>query len=72
MKSRDLSQLNVLSRQVYGLEKSDKILNVYKYITKKYKYPHLLIDVSGNVDEKLELRSHIVPSENNYFQTVYI
>ena len=73
LRSRDLSQLTVLSRKLYGKENSNKILDVYKFIVKKYnKYPHLLIDVSGNTNEKLEFRSHIIPSPESVFQTVYI
>ena len=73
LRSRDLSQLTVLSRQLYGKENSNKILDVYKCIVKKYsKYPHLLVDVSGNTNENLEFRSHIIPSPESAFQTVYI
>lgn len=72
LKSRDKSQLTVLSRQIYGKENSNKILDVYNFIVKKYRYPHLLIDVSGNTDENLEFRSHIIPSPESAFQTVYI
>ena len=72
LKSRDVSQLTVLSRQIYGKNNSNKILDVYNYIVKKYKYPHLLIDVSGNTNENLEFRSHIIPSPESAFQTVYL
>ena len=72
LRIRDLSQIAHLSRQIYGKGLSSKIPDVYKFIAKKYKYPHLLIDVSGQVDEKLELRSHITRSNENRFQTVYI
>ena len=36
------------------------------------KYPHLLVDVSGNTNENLEFRSHIIPSPESTYQTVYI
>lgn len=73
LRSRDLSQLTVLSRQLYGKENSNKILDVYQFIVKKYKkYPHLLVDVSGNTNENLEFRSHIIPSPESTYQTVYI
>ena len=71
LRIRDLSQLSHLSRQIYGKGLSSKIPDIYKFITKKYRYPHLLIDVSGTVNEKLELRSNIVKSIENKFQTVY-
>ena len=48
LRTRDLSQLKVLSRQIYGSENVNKILNVYQFLIKEYRYPHLLIDISGN------------------------
>ena len=72
LRSRDLSQFSILSRQIYGKDFSSKIPDVYKYITKRYKYPHLLIDLTNTMNEKLELRSHIIESEESKFQTVYI
>ena len=71
LRTRDVSQLKVLSRQIFGSENGNKILHVYQYLIKKFKYPHLLIDISGNIDEKIELRSNIVPNKNSIYQTVY-
>ena len=72
LRTRDLSQLSILSRQIYGKGFSNKIPDVYNFIAKKYKFPHLLIDLTGTVNEKLELRSNIIDSEENKFQTAYI
>ena len=71
LRMRDISQLSHLSRQIYGKGYSSKIPDVYKFIVKHYRYPHLLIDVSGTIDEKLELRSNIIHNSENNFQTVY-
>ena len=72
LRMRDLSQLSYLSRQIYGKGLSSKIPDVYRYIIKNYRYPHLLIDVSGVIDEKFELRSNIIGFNENKFQTVYL
>ena len=72
LKTRDLSQFSILSRQIYGKGLSSKLPDVYKFISKRYSYPHLLIDLSSTIKENLELRSNIVGSAENNFQTVYI
>ena len=60
MKQRDLNQIDVLARQVFGKSDSKKVVLVYKYIQKKYKWGHLLIDISQSSSENIELRSNIV------------
>ena len=72
LRTRDTTQLKVLSRQLFGSENINKILHVYQFLIKKYKFAHLLVDISGNIDERIELRSHIIPNKDNIYQTVYI
>ena len=70
MKQRDLNQIDVLARQVFGKSDSKKVVSVYKYIQKKYKFGHLLIDISQLSSENIELRSNIV-HKNGPFETCY-
>ena len=70
MKLRDLNQISILANQIFG--KSNKVLETYKYIQSKYRFGHLLIDLSINSSKQTELRSHIVPSNESNFETVYM
>ena len=70
MKLRDLNQISILATQIFG--KSNKVLETYKYIQSKYKFGHLLIDLSINSSKQTELRSHIVPSNESNFETVFL
>ena len=70
MKQRDLNQIDVLARQLFGKSDSKKVVSVYKYIQKKYKFGHLLIDISQLSSENIELRSNIV-HKNGPFETCY-
>ena len=70
MKLRDLNQISILATQIFG--KSNKVLETYKHIQSKYKFGHLLIDLSINSSKQTELRSHIVPSNESNFETVFL
>ena len=73
-KIRDLSQIQILARQIYGKDYSKSLLDVYKYIQKNQKFGHLLIDLSSNAIPSTELRSNIVAEEGdgiNSFELCY-
>ena len=70
LKNRDLNQVEVLARQLFGKSDSKKVVSVYKYIQKTYKFGHLLIDISQLSSENIELRSNIV-HKNGPFETCY-
>ena len=58
-KIRDLSQIQILARQIYGKDYAKTIVDVYKFIQKTQKFGHLLIDLSSNAIPSTELRSNI-------------
>ena len=64
LKLRDLNQIEYLSRQIFGKNGVKKVLEVYKFIQKMYKYGHLLIDISQSSETDIELRSNIINSGN--------
>ena len=66
LKLRDISQVQVIARQIYGKGAAHKVLEVYKYIINKYKWSHLLIDVSQMSISDTELRSNIVNDKETY------
>ena len=70
LKQRDLNQIEFLGRQIFGKSESKKLVSVYKYIQKKYKFGHLLIDISQTTFEDIEFRSNIV-HKNGPFEICY-
>ena len=58
-KIRDLSQIQILTRQIYGKDYGNNIVDIYKYIQKTQKFGHLLIDLSSDATPDIELRSNI-------------
>ena len=72
LKLRDLSQIQNIARQIFGKGQSNRILDIYKFIQKKYKWGHLLIDVSQTSATDIELRSNITNDNgNNDFEICY-
>ena len=63
---RDLSQLQVLSRQIFGKEYFNKISVVYQFIHKHEKWGHLLIDLSAGNTSATEMRSNIIADNKNH------
>ena len=59
LRLRDLNQIQIIGTQIFG--KNHSVLKIYKYIMNKYKYGHLLIDLSIDSDQKTQLRSNIIP-----------
>ena len=73
-KIRDLSQIQILTRQIYGKDYGNRILDIYKYIQKTQKFGHLLIDLSSDATPDIELRSNIAAEEGdniNSFELCY-
>lgn len=58
-KQRDLSQIELLGRQLYGRDKAKTFLNIYKRAVAEKPYGYLLADVSITTPEVLSLRSNI-------------
>ena len=72
LKMRDLTQIQILARQIFGKNYSNRILEIYKFIQKNYKWGHLLIDVSQSSTPDIELRSNIaIINEEDNFETCY-
>ena len=72
LRLRDLNQIQILASQIFGKKNSVKVLEIYKYIHKMYKWGHLLIDVSQNSIPEIELRSNIAGRvENNDFEICF-
>lgn len=60
MRNRDLGQIETLGRQLYGKGKGNEFLKIYKKALSVNKYGYLLIDLSVNTPEELQLRTNIV------------
>ena len=72
MKLRDLNQVQILGKQIFGKKESQKVLDIYKYIVETYKYPDMLIDLSINSIKEIEIRSNIISDiAQNNFETTY-
>ena len=59
---RDQTQLSHLSRQIYP-GKPQLLPNLMKAVTKRDKYPYILIDLSPHSDTDYRLRTDIFPGE---------
>jgi hypothetical protein len=59
---RDQTQLSHLSRQIYP-GKPQLLPNLMKAVTKRDKYPYILIDLSPHSDTDYRLRTNIFPGE---------
>ena len=70
LKLKDLNQIEYLSRQIFGKSDSRKVLKIYKFIQSKYKFAHLLIDISQSSFTDIKLRSNIV-LRNDAFEICY-
>ena len=71
LKLRDLNQIEYLSRQIFGKEDSKRVLEVYKFIRKKDKYGHLLIDISQSSNTDTDLRSNIINSGDIPYESCF-
>ena len=71
-KIRDLSQIQTLSRQIFGKKTSLSIVEIYQYILSKNKYSHMLIDLSIDNTPNTIIRSNIIPDNKIYnFEKCY-
>ena len=59
LKQRDLGQIEVLGRQLYGREKAKVFLKAYRYAIEGKPYGYILADVSITTPEELSLRSNV-------------
>ena len=60
MRNRDMSQIENLGRQIFGREKGKNLVEVYQKSLSYNKYGYLLIDLSPETSEELQLRTNIV------------
>lgn len=59
LKQRDLGQIEILGRQLFGRERAKIFLEAYKRATVAKPYGYLLADVSISTPEELTLRSNV-------------
>ena len=69
MRNRDLGQIETLGRQLYGKSNSKEFLKIYKKALSVNTYGYLLVDISPNTPENLQLRTNIL-GESDY-QIIY-
>ena len=60
MRNRDLGQIETLGRQIFGSSNSKKFIEIYKKSLSYNTYGYLLIDLSPQTPEILQLRTNIV------------
>ena len=71
-KIRDKSQLQILSRQIFGKENFNKLMFIYDHVHNKSKWGHILIDLSATSTKDIEIRSNIIANNENYdFEMCY-
>ena len=69
MRNRDLGQIEVLGRQLYGKGKGKEFVEIYKKALSVNTYGYLLIDLGPKTPPELQLRTNII-GETPY-QIVY-
>lgn len=71
-KIRDKSQLQILSRQIFGKENFNKLTFIYNHVHNEEKWGHILIDLSPTSTKDIEIRSNIIANNENYdFEMCY-
>ena len=71
-KIRDKSQLQILSRQIFGKENFNKLMFIYDHVHNENKWGHILIDLSATSTKDIEIRSNIIANNENYdFEMCY-
>lgn len=60
MKNRDVGQIEVLGRQLFGKRKGSDFAEIYKRALSYNRYGYLLVDLGANTPEELQLRTNIV------------
>ena len=71
-KIRDKSQLQILSRQIFGKENFNKLMFIYNHVHNEEKWGHILIDLSPLSTKDIEIRSNIIANNENYdFEICY-
>ena len=69
MHNRDLGQIEVLGRQLYGKSKASNFVDVYKKALTVNIYGYLLIDLGPKTPPELQLRTNII--DETPYQIVY-
>ena len=69
MRNRDLGQIEVLGRQLYGKSKASNFVDVYKKALTVNTYGYLLIDLGPKTPPELQLRTNII--DETPYQIVY-
>ena len=59
LKQRDLGQIEILGRQLFGREKAKVFLKAYRRAIEGKPYGYILADVSITTPEELSLRSNV-------------
>ena len=60
MKNRDIGQIEIIGRQLFGRKKSSDFVEIYKRALSYNKYGYLLVDLGPDTAEELQLRTNIV------------
>lgn len=60
MRNRDMGQIELLGRQLYGKGLGGEFLQIYKKALSVNKYGYLLIDLGPNTPEELQLRTNVL------------
>ena len=60
MRTRDIGQIEVIGRQLFGRKKTSDFAEIYKRALSYNKFGYLLVDFGPNTPEELQLRTNIV------------
>ena len=69
MRNRDLGQIEVLGRQLYGKSKGNAFVEIYKKALSVNTYGYLLIDLGPKTPPELQLRTNII--DETPYQIIY-
>ena len=69
MHNRDLGQIEVLGRQLYGKNKASTFVDIYKKVLTVNTYGYLLIDLGPKTPSELQLRTNMI--DETPYQIVY-
>ena len=69
MRNRDLGQIEVLGRQLFGKNKGSSFVDIYKKAHTVNTYGYLLVDLGPKTPSELQLRTNII--DETPYQIVY-
>ena len=59
LRTRDISQVSTLARQIFGVEKAKEFITIYKKLVLDVKFGYVLVDLTPYTSPQLQIRTFI-------------